>query len=50
MAEKIAGVSSTPTRDKVENALGAVPKPKIKLNVDATEQKNKIKLNIKPKA
>ena len=49
MAEKIAGVSSTPTRDKVENALGAVPKPKLKLNVDASEQKQKIKLNIKQK-
>lgn len=51
VAEKIAGVSSTPTRDKVNSAIdaGVSGKPKIKLNVDASAQKNKIKLNIKPK-
>ena len=48
-AEMIAGITPTPTRDKVESALGTAPtgKPKIKLNVDPTEQKNKIKLNLK---
>lgn len=47
MAEKIAGVTSTPTRDKVETALGEVKQPTIKLNVDPATGQKKIKLNLK---